>query len=368
MRLPESGQGWAELFVDAAVPATAAEALAGSHSLALFDAVATPAECTLLCSLATTAARECAARTHDGDGQSVQPGRFRGRIEECLDDESQALCDRVLRHTVARVRASMPTLLPSLGSRLGNLELDKSIVHHPGLVFSPGEPAINIYTSGGLFEPHTDKQSLTILVSLSRARGGGDGGADNTDSADSGGGDHTASIPVPKECSLEYDGGGTGFFCRRPSPHARSSAEPSSQLAHSSRPDTTADMAPPKLVVRPAAGTALVFCGDMRHAGQAVLGGTRESLNCTSHIPVSSTRMLMGPCACCMHVAGGVLVASFSAKVNVPNGASGTPSGWQEHPFLSQVYIPAPKQSLQSQALAAARRARKTPVVPAQVN
>ena len=29
MRLPESGQGWAELFVDAAVPATAAEALAG---------------------------------------------------------------------------------------------------------------------------------------------------------------------------------------------------------------------------------------------------------------------------------------------------------------------------------------------------
>ena len=56
--------------------------------------------------------------------------------------------------------------------------------------------------------------------------------------------------------------------------------------------------------------------------------------------------------------AGCVLVASFSAKVSA-RGGPGATSGWLEHPFLPQVYVPAPKQSLQAQALAAARKARK---------
>ena len=32
--------------------------------------------------------------------------------------------------------------------------------------YSPGEPAVNIYTAGGEFAPHTDKQSVSLLVPL----------------------------------------------------------------------------------------------------------------------------------------------------------------------------------------------------------
>jgi hypothetical protein len=33
--------------------------------------------------------------------------------------------------------------------------------------FSSGEPAVNVYTVGGNFAPHTDKEALTLLVPLS---------------------------------------------------------------------------------------------------------------------------------------------------------------------------------------------------------
>ena len=83
--------------------------------------------------------------------------------------------------------------------------------------------------------------------------------------------------------------------------------------------------------MKPSPGTAIVFCGGTRHAGVPVLEGTR-----------------------C------VLVASFSAKVNVAADPGGR-SGWVEHPTIPQVYVPAkPRtQSLQARALAEARAARK---------
>jgi len=42
--------------------------------------------------------------------------------------------------------------------------------------FSKGEPAINIYKSGGEFAPHTDQEALSFLIPLSDAgafEGGG---------------------------------------------------------------------------------------------------------------------------------------------------------------------------------------------------
>jgi hypothetical protein len=37
-----------------------------------------------------------------------------------------------------------------------------------GRRFSPGEPAVNIYTAGGEFAPHTDKEHVTMLSMLPR--------------------------------------------------------------------------------------------------------------------------------------------------------------------------------------------------------
>jgi len=41
-----------------------------------------------------------------------------------------------------------------------------SIARNAGLAFTPGEPACNVYTSGGRFTPHEDGQSLTVIVVL----------------------------------------------------------------------------------------------------------------------------------------------------------------------------------------------------------
>jgi hypothetical protein len=329
-REPCSGHRWTELFVDTPDAGTAANALEGSHSLALFDAVATPAECALLCEVAATAARQCSARIHDSDGQAVQSGRFRARIDDSfLDRKSQALCDLILCRAITLVDESLPTLLPRLfGSVLCSKE---SILHHPGLIFSPGEPAINVYTRGGRFDAHTDKQSLTILVPLSQARDGivRAAGGDPDDP------DHAVDIPKEEMPSSAhcghasgYEGGGTAFFGRDAIPNAPSSAPFS--------PPAQTDMAPrpPTLVTRPAPGTAIVFCGDMRHAGQPVVDGVR-----------------------C------VLVASFSPTVLAPSG-TGQPSLWEEHPSLPQdsgIYVPAPqrKQSPMQIAIAAARKAKQ---------
>ena len=42
-----------------------------------------------------------------------------------------------------------------------------SITRNAGLAFTPGEPACNVYTSGGQFTPHEDGQSLTVILVLS---------------------------------------------------------------------------------------------------------------------------------------------------------------------------------------------------------
>jgi hypothetical protein len=289
---------WSEIFVDAAKAAstgTTSDALAESHSLALIGGVATPAECAHLCEFSRDLSAQHTERTHDADGQTVQPGRFRGHVEECLDDKSKTLCDLILCRAVAQINALLPGLLPRF---FKDLDLRETVLRHPGLVFSKGEPAINIYTQGGRFDSHTDKQSLTILVPLSHAR----------DAASSGPIELAAlPVPAPRDGELYFEGGGTSFYSRRTTSNA-------AELRRHCLPnEAVGDTAPPKVVVRPPPGTAIVFGGAMRHAGVPVLEGTRV-----------------------------VLVASFSAKVRTAatSGDGGTSSGWVEHPFLPQVYVP----------------------------
>mmetsp|Transcript_35209 Transcript_35209/g.107903 ORF Transcript_35209/g.107903 Transcript_35209/m.107903 type:complete len:402 (+) Transcript_35209:165-1370(+) len=94
------------------------------------------------------------------------------------------------------------------------------------LEWSEGEPAINVYTSDGYFGAHKDHLALTVLIPLTAP-------------------------------STDFEGGGTGFWAGN------------SAVGEDPR-------GPPDLVLAPAAGTALLFGGDVTHAGLPVAGGLRS--------------------------------------------------------------------------------------------
>jgi hypothetical protein len=104
------------------------------------------------------------------------------------------------------------------------------------LIFSSREPAVNVYTTGGEFLPHTDGQTLTILIPLSTP-------------------------------AVDFQGGGTAFW----SSSSLSTEESQHPAAHEHHDE-------PSLVLTPPAGTALLFGGSVRHAGRPVLAGTRVVL------------------------------------------------------------------------------------------
>jgi hypothetical protein len=93
------------------------------------------------------------------------------------------------------------------------------------LEWSEGEPAINVYGAGGQFGCHKDHLALTVLIPLT---------APGTD----------------------FAGGGTGFWAG----NRETSEDPQSN---------------PTAVLTPALGTALVFGGDVTHAGMPVQAGLR---------------------------------------------------------------------------------------------
>jgi len=294
-REPLVSDRWTERFVNAASASCgpSEDALASSHSIMEISSVASFEECAALHDHATAvASRERVARQKSGpaygtDGMRYdgRTGRIRGPVKELLDEQSQELCDTILMRVVAELERQMPALVPRL---FGAGVLLRSILHNAQLAFSPGEPAINVYTAGGNFDAHTDKQSLTILVPLSRPCGasGTRGGiaCDAPSEADPADFDALSrpcgasgtrggiACDAPSEADpADFDGGGTAFWNRPVGSDC-----------------TMADLGDPELVVRPTPGTAIVFGGQMTHAGLGVLTGQR-----------------------C------VLVASFSAKVLV---------------------------------------------------
>lgn len=247
----------------AALPFDAA--LAGSHSLALLDGVATLEECAWLREQAGAAADEerllrlsqtdsdagagCRAYGEDGMRCDGQTGRIRAPVTRLLGAEGQALCDAILLRAVARLNELLPGLLDRL---FGPGVLTRTLLHNQGLVFSPGEPALNVYGPGGHFDAHTDKQSLTILVPLSYASTDADAGA-----------------AAAGAMAGAYSGGGTAFW----SVHARAPHATDDETAEAAA--TTIKRDEPTLVLRPPPGRAIVFGGQLTHAGLPVLEGRR---------------------------------------------------------------------------------------------
>ena len=157
-------------------------------------------------------------------GAAIEAGRQRMHITTLLAP-AQSLCDVLLLRTVS--------LIDELTRELfGQLLADAtSVSANPRLIFATGEPAINVYTSGGGFKAHEDHQVLTVLVPLSEF--------------------------------AEFEGGGTAFWSTHDS-------EPSRWPGGS-----RADLRNPTIVLRPAARAALLFGGNVTHSGLPIHSGQR---------------------------------------------------------------------------------------------
>jgi hypothetical protein len=169
-----------------------------------------------------------------------------------LAEDTQDLCDRLLVRGVSTLHKQLPHLLPAcfgdgyVGSSGWADGAPASITHDTRLVFTPGEPACNVYIEGGQFRPHEDRQSLTVLVVLSDAE--------------------------------EFDGGGTAFWSVADTNRVQHRCWPWQSAPQPASPAygaITQVHAPPAVVVKPPAGTAIIFGGDVTHAGQPVDSGER---------------------------------------------------------------------------------------------
>ena len=169
-----------------------------------------------------------------------------------LREDTQALCDRLLVRGVSTLHEQLPGLLSAIfgdshtGSSSFSNGAPTSIAHNPTLTFTPGEPACNVYVEGGQFRPHEDRQSLTVLVVLSDAEEFHGGG--------------TAFWSVAETDRVQHRGMlGGSWFAPKPPRYG----------------SITQVRGPPTVVVTPPAGTAIIFGGDVTHAGQPVDSGER---------------------------------------------------------------------------------------------
>ena len=150
--------------------------------------------------------------------------RHRLQIQQNLAAPGQALCDSLLIRALSMVddeRLVNHLFGDCVASCPG------TCVHNPKLSFSTNEPAINVYFPGGGFKAHEDHQALTVLVPLSAA--------------------------------AEFEGGGTAFW----------SAEDAGLGGSRNH------LGKPTMVLRPPAGAALLWGGDVTHSGLPVLSGQR---------------------------------------------------------------------------------------------
>ena len=246
------GGVWEEVWIGPSPPKAvrpaAIESLARGESLILLPGVASEAQCLELLAAATAAAdreraatraplaRRLAEKMVRLSTAAAGPAAAAGVPELDLEEGTQAeplagapaeLIDAVLLRVLARIDSDLPQLAPALFSGPPSAREMRAMHECGGLEFSPREPAINVYGRGGEFAPHQDHQALTVLVPLS-----------------------------PPSA---FEGGGTGFWPRGADERA-------------------ARRAPPALVLRPPAGTALLFAGSVTHAGLPVRTGERAVL------------------------------------------------------------------------------------------
>jgi len=209
------------------------------ESVVVVPSLASSIECSTLLSAATGIVRGLDASDkgtapHRGE---LNPGRTRLNIEDYFNEDVKALCDAILIRVLDWVSLKLPELKHGF---FGKAVIDRCL-GNSRFTFACGEPAINIYTAGGRFECHEDKQSLTILIPLSNPS--------------------------------DFDGGGTAFWGFDPEARAGSAS-----TARAAKREAEID---PAFVLKPDAGSCILFGGTVTHAGQAVVRGERGVFVCS---------------------------------------------------------------------------------------
>jgi hypothetical protein len=256
-RSARTGPGWRETFLnhEQAGACTLAESVANGHSIIQISLLASSNEVHTLKVEALAAADKRMNHGRETGRQTEQrivalraaylkadlPWRTTSAFSSrnpCRDQlplhalpaPVAALCDALLLRTLSIVdwRVDGELTRGLFGDCLAGAS---SCRDNPRLKFATGEPAVNVYSSGGEFKPHEDHEALTILVPLSAAS--------------------------------DFDGGGTAFW-------SRSDAGPGGSVSVNEGAAQE-----PTLVLSPPAGTAIIFGGDVTHAGQACTGGRR---------------------------------------------------------------------------------------------
>jgi hypothetical protein len=208
-------------------------------------------------------------------GPDVARGRHRFSVADptAFDNDIVLTCDEILLRVLDYLDENMPSIYqylfhPSdswarrqpLNARLEQptvppeeyvSEMASSLreLYTFGLLeWSEGEPAINIYQGGGYFGAHKDHLALTVLIPLTSPQ-------------------------------KDFSGGGTGFW----SGNRETSENPGPHVA-------------PHTCLKPPPGSALVFGGDVTHAGMPVKAGYRSVFVCSfsTKTPVSPADRLHG--------------------------------------------------------------------------
>lgn len=225
---------------------SAGELVASGEAIISVPDLVTAAECEALARAGCTVVRDHYESFSSAPGLVRLPLKTAGDYSQVADAASRAreacrpaltsaedlhLAETILLRVLNFVDTELATLVRSQFHAPHTLteEAPTGLVELYGareLEFTPSEPAVNIYSSGGAFAPHKDYQALTALVTLS--------------SPDS------------------FQGGGTGFW---------------------SHADSADDLTPtPTLVMRPPRGTVLLFGGGVMHTGIQLESGSRAVL------------------------------------------------------------------------------------------
>jgi hypothetical protein len=197
------------------------------NSVVLLPELLTPDECEAIVADVEAAHEQ---RADENPGASKLPHQ-RYMVPD-LPDTTQRIF-RVAMHErlLPWVSRALPSVVDMVWKRSQVEPTGDALCDCP-LVFSVNEPAVNRYASGGRFEPHTDKMSLTLNVLLREGA---------------------------------FDGGGTQFWCE-------------DDLDGTMAILGWDDGAAPTLRVEPGAGVGVVFNGTVKHAGRVVTGGVRHVL------------------------------------------------------------------------------------------
>eukprot|EP00908_Phaeocystis_cordata_P020731 Transcript_32388.p1 GENE.Transcript_32388~~Transcript_32388.p1 ORF type:complete len:365 (+),score=129.85 Transcript_32388:150-1244(+) len=316
---------WSELSlrhghaVPGATSAAAATALANGESVLLVPDVASSAECDAivqaclpalddgqsLIRLPSIAAAELAAAAGEQDAFAGDPGADASLCR--LPAEADSICTAILRRVFATIDEQLPHVAVS---QFGTARLSE-LVAAGELEFAAREPAVNVYSAGGNFPPHEDHQGLTVLVPLSDHGGGGTGfwvGEREEEEEEEDEDEPSAAVATVEEMEAEDEddaavnehAAATGFGAAdevyaegwydgvledeaeaeleddwfmeelegAEAEAARNAAEAWARVS----------AGPPPTVLRPVAGTAMLFSGEVLHAATPVHHGARVVL------------------------------------------------------------------------------------------